>query len=100
MKNLRKQHPLLKSFRQQSLQPAASWAGLDPNTRLDLCTQFILLPLLEANKPISQELLEQTLPAAVDLSTQASHLLQEQAMPFISIRDLLEKTTSLFLLGD
>ena len=100
MKNLRKAHPLLKPFRQQTQQDATSWPGLDLNTRIDLCSQFVLLPLIENNKTLSQDLLDQTLPAAIDLERMASSLLDEGQIPFHSIRDLLDKTTSLFLMTE
>lgn len=99
MKNLRKAHPLLKPFRQQTQQAATIWAGLELNTRIDLCSQFILLPLIESNQTLSKELLDQTLPAAIDLERMASSLLAEGGIPFHSIRDLLDKTTSLYLVG-
>ena len=100
MKNLRKAHPLIKPFRQQTQQDASVWPGLDLNTRIDLCSQFILLPLIENNKTLNQDLLDQTLPAAIDLERMASSLWDEGQIPFHSIRDLLDKTTSLFLMTE
>lgn len=100
MKNLRKQHPLLKPFRQQIQQPVSAWSNSDRQVNIEICTQFILLPLIEANKDITKQLIDQTLPAAVDLERQASAMLDEGMLKFTTIRDLLEKTTSLFLIGD
>ncbi len=100
MKNLRKQHPLLKPFRQQIQKPVSEWSQSDRQVNIETCTQFILLPLIEANKELTKELIDQTLPAAVDLERQASMLLEEGLLKFSTIRDLLEKTTSLYLIGD
>lgn len=100
MKNLRKQHPLLKPFRDKVKQPVSAWSASNANDNIELCAQFILLPLIEANKTITPELITQTMPAAVDLERQASSLLADGTLNFVSIRDLLEKTTSLFLIGD
>lgn len=98
MKNLRKQNPQLKYFRQNSAQKPERWWDLDVDTRVQLCAQFILLPVLEKKSSLEPELLEQVMPAAVDLERQASTLLQETPNLFVTIRDLLEKTTALFLL--
>lgn len=99
MKNLRKTHPLLKSFREQTRQPAAGWTELAGQDRLDLALQFILLPLLEANKELTRELIDQTLPVAVDLERAASSLLAEGGLKFATIRELLTATAGLFLGG-
>lgn len=100
MKNLRKFHPLLKPFREATKQKASNWPEIELQTRIELALQFILLPLIEGNKEITQALHDQTLPVAVDLERAASSLLKEGGIPFSTIRDLLEKTAGMFLMGD
>ncbi|HEY9844102.1 MAG TPA: hypothetical protein V6D23_26765 [Candidatus Obscuribacterales bacterium] len=100
MKNLRKSNPLLQAFRQQTKQKAEFWPSLDLQLRIDLCVQFIVLPLIESGKPLTQELIDQTLPVAVDLERQVSALLAEGRLLFSTIRDLLEKTVGLYLVGE
>jgi hypothetical protein len=98
MKNLRQKNPLLVAFRKAVAAPAADWVHLDHNQRIDLCVQFLLLPILEKKQTLTPQLQDAMMPSAVDLERQASALLAEQPQLFTQIRDLLAKTTALFLL--
>lgn len=100
MKNLRIKNPQLNEFRQRTRQAAGSWWDLNLDTRVNLCAQFIFLPVLEKNKTISLEMIDKVMPAAVDLERQASALLEEESSLFITIKDLLEQTAGLFLLSE
>lgn len=100
MKNLRKKNPLLQQFKDQIQQPVGGWLNLESNTRLELCIQYLLLPLLQKNKPLSPEMLQAMMPAAVDLERQASTLVQETPASFSTIESLLEQVTALFLLPE
>ncbi len=100
MKNLRKKNPLYQQFKDQTQKPASAWLERDLNARLDLCIQYLLLPVIQKSKPISPEMMQAMMPAAVDLERQASTLAQESPASFKSIHDLLEQVTALFLMPE
>jgi len=100
MKNLRKKNPLLQQFKDQSCQPVAQWLTLETAARLDLCIQFLLLPVIQKSKPISPEMMQAMMPAAVDLERQATSLAQETPASFKTIHDLLGQVTALFLMPE
>ena len=100
MKNLRKKNPLLQQFKDQSRQSVDQWLAMDTPARLDLCIQFLLLPVIQKSKPISQEMMQAMMPAAVDLERQATTLVQETPTNFQTIHDLLGQVTALFLMPE
>lgn len=99
MKNLRKKNPLLAALQDTLQRPATDWPELPLQTRIDCCAQFLLLPVLKKQAGLSVEMHDKIMPVAVDLERQASALLQDQPRLFKTIRDLLDKTTALFLMA-
>lgn len=101
MKNLRKKNPLYRQFKDDAHQSVEHWLQLSDEERLDLSVRFMLLPVIQKQKPVTDELIKTVRPSAVDLAHQATQLALEAPDNFAHILDLLEKTTQLFLLpGD
>lgn len=101
MKDLRQpRHPLLTSFKAMAKQPAEKWWDLEHSTRLDFCAQYLLLPVLKKGKGLTPEMLSQIMPSAIDIERQAGALLQEQPDLFVTIKDVVEQTVSLFMMAD
>ena len=99
MKNLRKSNPLLKALQNQLSSPADTWNNLDQAAQIELCLQFLALPLLKKTGEISLAIRQVLAPSATDLAPQVSQLYREMPHQFVKLQDLLEKTTSLFVIA-
>lgn len=100
MKNLRKSNPQLKALQTQLQAPASTWTALSLHEQTELCLQFLALPLLKKEGEIPPAIRQVLAPSAADLTPQVQQLYREMPQAFDKIRDLLEKTTSLFLVPE
>ena len=98
MKNLRKPNLPLKDFKLAMNAPISQWENFSHEERIDSCVKFLLLPFLELDKPITEEITRTIMPSAVDLAHQAHSLSLENDGQFKTINDILEASARLFML--